>query len=372
MQRHTLTPRPNWQARVTELGMDYHTIDGQIYWDESACFSLTTEEVERLEEATNTLEALCLEAVDTVIQRDWLERLFIPAQAHDLIKASWQNGERNIIGRFDLAFNGKDQPKMLEYNADTPTGLLEASVIQWQWLEDMSPTRDQFNSLHERLLEAWPLMGIDGLLHFSCVTDHPEDEGNTRYLQDTAHQAGLSTQFVPIHDIGSDGETFYDNLDQPIKTIFKLYPWEWLWQEDFAEDIVQAPTRWIEPPWKLILSNKAILPILWELFEGHELLLPAAFTPPPAGSTFVEKPVFSREGQGIIAHTPNGQVRGPAMTQDGIPTIYQQYTQLPDLGGGSIVFGSWTVASQSAGLGIREEKGPITTNLARFVPHYFE
>ena len=57
-----------------------------------------------------------------------------------------------MYGRFDLAYDGTTPPKLLEYNADTPTSLLEAAVIQWRWQQDMRPERDQFNSIHERLL----------------------------------------------------------------------------------------------------------------------------------------------------------------------------------------------------------------------------
>ena len=44
---------------------------------------------------------------------------------------------------------------MLEYNADTPTTLLEASILQWYWLKDTHPDDDQWNSLHEKLVERW-------------------------------------------------------------------------------------------------------------------------------------------------------------------------------------------------------------------------
>ena len=33
--------------------------------------------------------------------------------------------------------------------------------------------------------------------------------------------------------------------------------------------------------------------------------------------------------------------------------------------------GSWVIAGKAAGIGMREDKNPITTNLSRFVPHYF-
>jgi glutathionylspermidine synthase len=71
-----------------------------------------------------------------------------------LIREAWAAQPPSLYGRFDLAWSGTGPPKLLEYNADTPTSLVEAAVAQWYWLEQVHPGGDQFNSLHERLVEA--------------------------------------------------------------------------------------------------------------------------------------------------------------------------------------------------------------------------
>ena len=90
-----------------------------------------------------------------------------------------------------------------------------------------------------------------------------------------------------------------------IELAFKLYPWEWMFQDTFGANLSSAPTRWIEPPWKAILSNKGILPLLWEMFPKHPNLLPAYFEDDPKaamlGSSFVRKPLYSREGANVDA-----------------------------------------------------------------------
>jgi glutathionylspermidine synthase len=59
----------------------------------------------------------------------------------------------------------------------------------------------------------------------------------------------------------------------------------------------------LEPPWKALLSNRGILPLLWEMFPNHPNLLPAYFEDDPdaarLGSSFVRKPLYSREGANI-------------------------------------------------------------------------
>ena len=133
--------------------MLYHTLDDVPYWDESAYYEFTEPEIDALEAATYALDKLCLAAVEHVIDHDQFDRFLIPDQYRDFIRQSWEHDEHTIYGRFDLAFDGDFPPKLLEYNADTPTALLEAAVIQWFWLKDVFPQARQFNSIHERLLE---------------------------------------------------------------------------------------------------------------------------------------------------------------------------------------------------------------------------
>ena len=45
------------------------------------------------------------------------------------------------------AYDGREPPKATRYNADTPTALYEAAVVQWYWLKDVKPEADQFNSI---------------------------------------------------------------------------------------------------------------------------------------------------------------------------------------------------------------------------------
>ena len=365
MERRSATPRRDWRERVESLGFDFHTIDGKPYWDETICYRFTEEEVDQLDDATAELERLCFGVVERVIEEKLYDRLFIGEESQALIEESWRRGDRNVIGRFDLSWDGTGDPKLLEYNADTPTALFEAAVVQWDWLESTHAGADQFNSIHEKLLEAWAGYGLTGMVHFSCVRDHAEDYATTTYLRDTCLQAGHPTEFLYIDEIGWNGLAFVDADDRPITALFKLYPWEWLMNEEFSQHIGPSRIRMIEPAWKMILSNKAVLPLLWETFEGHPNLLPASFDPAAIGGPMVEKPVLGREGQDVAIHRAGVPRAAPGMVYQALAPLYSQ-------GGRHAVIGSWVIASQAAGIGIREDDGPVTINTSRFVPHYFE
>jgi glutathionylspermidine synthase len=310
---------------------------------------------------------------------------------------------------------------LLDYNADTPTSLLEAAVIQWFWFKDVeqnpgsfsakltaregeapsepsslitgNPARtearppisvlDQFNSVHDRLIEAWrayaPIIDarrasapalFNPTMYFSSISASIEDFMTVTYLRDTATQAGLATEYIPIEQIGFNHprSLFVDTRERPIHNIFKLYPWEWMIREQFSPFLLQTLVHWLEAPWKMILSNKAILPILHELFPDSPYILPASFEPLPG--PHIRKPILSREGANVamviggktVIETP-GPYTGPY--------VYQQLQPLPDYQGNLPVIGSWLVNGYACGIGIREDTSPITGNTSRFVPHLF-
>lgn len=393
MQRHPCPPRPDWRQKVEGVGLTYHSHEHGPYWDESACYELTAAEVHALETAARTLHHLCINAAETVIQRDWWARLGIPPAAVPAILRSWERDDFSVYGRFDLAFDGRGAPRLLEYNADTPTALVEAAVAQWFWLQDTHPGADQFNSIHERLIAAWrrwaelrsnagfpPASGRNAggdacaapTLHFSSVKNNPEDEQTVLYLRDTCEQAGVATRAVHIEDLGWDAAQrgFVDLDCQRITHCFKLYPWEWLWHEEFAPHLAHDAVRFIEPTWKMLLSNKGLLPILWELFPGHPNLLPAYESAAPLGPSYVRKPKLSREGANVTWFERGVAVEETGGDYGAEGHVYQAPATLPDFNGHRAVCGVWIVDHEPAGLGFREDTRRITGNLSRFVPHF--
>ncbi len=376
MIRINITPRNMWQAKVEELGFGFHSTD-MPYWDESAAYIFKAKQIDAIEAATNTLWEMCLVAVQHVIDKKLYPQFAIPEHLVKYIEQTWENDVPSIYGRFDLAFVD-DQIKLLEFNADTPTSLFEAGIIQWFWLKDFDDKKDQFNAIHEHLIAYWNYLKPylkDAPLHFTCLTETLEDLTNTEYLRDCAMQAGIETKLIYINEIGWDenARCFIDMEDEPIKNIFKLYPWEWLADEAFGKNILEDVnnTHWIEPAWKMILSNKAILEVLWNLYPFHPLLLKTQFTSigMPA---YVRKPLLSREGDNISI-IKDGSVLASAEGIYGTEGyVYQEYIDMQTENGMVPVIGSWVIGGQAAGIGIRETDGLITNNTSRFIPHYIE
>jgi glutathionylspermidine synthase len=382
MRRIACEERADWRETAGRVGFHFHTLDGLPYWDESAYYGFTLHQIERdLEAPTAELDAMCRELVARVVADErMLRALRIPQPMWTLVAESFRRNDPSLYGRFDLSYDGQGPAKLLEYNADTPTAVFETAVFQWMWLEDaiarlITPRNaDQYNSLHERLIDGWRSIGPGRHVHLAGMTDSAEDLGTLSYLEDTARQAGHPTSILAIGDIGRTATgQFVDREDRAIEIAFKLYPWEWMFRDAFGASLAGATTRWVEPPWKAILSNKGILPLLWQMFPRHPNLLPAYFEDDPdsarLGRSYARKPLYSREGANIEL-----VVAGEAIDADGGPYgaegfVRQAVAPLARFDDNYAVLGSWIAAGVPCGLSVREDASPITKNNSRFVPH---
>ncbi|MSU91866.1 hypothetical protein GE300_20025 [Rhodobacteraceae bacterium 2CG4] len=399
MKLVTLTPRENYRELAEAVGFGFHTMHGQEYWVDGEAYAFSLAQVEdHIEDPSTELHKMAMDAVGEIIRDDeMMLRMAIPEEHFDLIRRSWTTAEPHLYGRFDLSYDGVRPAKMLEYNADTPTSLFEAGVFQWSWLENMielgqlSEGCDQFNGIYEALAARWPACMKPGEthIHFAGDPENEEDQATLKVLAETAADAGVEAVPTALSGIGADADgRFLDEEDRVIGTLFKLYPWEDMLRDDFAGLIRGSRTRFIEPAWKAVLSNKALMAVMWRMFEGHPNLLPCLMEDEIERETaFVRrtkllleqtgtarKPVLSREGAGVRLTAPGGKIL-EASGADGYghhPHVIQSLAPLPDFDGRRPVIGSWIVGDACVGMGIRDDLSAITGDLSRFVPHFIE
>ncbi|AMB47997.1 glutathionylspermidine synthase family protein [Methylobacterium sp. AMS5] len=385
MRRIACGERPGWREIAGDAGFFFHTIDGEPYWDETHAYAFTLAEIEDdIEGPSAELHALCLDfAAEAVADERILASLAIPEPVWDTVRASWRRGDPSLYGRLDFSYGGTGPAKLLEYNADTPTALYETAVFQWLWLEQgltegrLPAGSDQFNALHERLIARLSEIAPPGLIAFAADTSGPEDLGTACYLQDCAVQAGCTTILLDLAQIGlrADG-AFCGPDERPFAALFKLYPWEWAFRDAFGLAVAASPTRFLEPPWKMVLSNKGLLAHLWAREPGHPNLLPAFFEADPAcaslGGAYVRKPLLSREGANVEIFSDGARIAGADGPYGADGFIRQGLAELPCFEGRRPLLGAWIVGDAPAGLCIRESDGPITGDGALFVPHLIE
>ncbi|OSP54897.1 glutathionylspermidine synthase family protein [Pseudoruegeria sp. SK021] len=405
MQKIDLPERPDWREHAQEVGFTFADMHGEPYWDETSAYAFSLEQIETdIEDPATALHGMCREAVAHILQsEELLDRLAIPEAHRDLVAESWNRGDPEIYGRFDFAYDGNGPAKLLEYNADTPTSLYESAAFQWRWLEDqlaagvLPEGSDQFNGIHEALVARFAeAFEPNSDLHFTAVSGNPEDYATVESMAWAAREAGLGAHYSDLEKIAiSEDGQFLDDEDRVIGVLFKLYPWEDLLREDYANHIAGARCLFLEPAWKALLSNKGLLPVLWQMFEGHPNLLPAFFeddirdaiagrgpAAAPVADAFeraeaqliaghVSKPILSREGASVSiikAGSVIEQATNTAYAEH--PRILQAYQPLPQFDGFRPVIGAWIVGDTCAGIGIREDRSRITQDLSRFKPHY--
>lgn len=384
MKRIATQERPDWRTTAEDAGFVFHTMYGEPYWDETSAYQFSLDEIEfDIEDPSTELHNMCRDAVDHIVSSEQLmDRMGIPDNMKDLVKNSWQKGEQELYGRFDLVYDGNASAKMLEYNADTPTSLYEAAIFQWQWLEEMlelgyiPPGSDQFNRIYDALTERFTELFTPGdNVHFTSVggQENIEDFGTVETLAWAAKDAGITSHYVSIENIGmSTNGQFVDDESRVIGSLFKLYPWEDMLRDTYATSIAGSNCRFIEPAWKALVSNKGILQVLWNMFPGHKNLLPAYWANESHKLVnYVTKPIFSREGASVRIFE-NGKLTETSVNQeyDQNSMIVQEYCPLPVFDGYRPIIGSWVVGQTCVGIGIREDQSRITQDLSRFKPHY--
>jgi len=393
-----LISRPNWQEKIKSLGLTYNEIqygDGTSdeYWNESMAWEFSSKEISIIEDLATALHFKMIAALEYVIEKhpEHLIRMgYTPAFISKAIE-TWNFEAKGLYGRFDFALkrNSNDFiPVVLEYNAETPTTLLEASIVQWHWLKEVRPDSDQFNFLHEQLIATWTefrnLAPIE-LLHLACADHAAEDEANLFYMADVATQSGFTIKVMNMSDICevlvNGRKVFTDPDGEPIQSLFKLYPWEWMSREEFFEDFTNTGIRVYEPMWRALLSSKALLPILHKLYPSDPSILKAWYTEEEAmasGLPYVKKPVLGREGCGVSIFDGADTL----LSMDEIENmasgfIYQERADMlvsrdqadrPTYA----IMGVWVVGETACGMGIRESLDKVTNDTSYFVPHYIK
>ena len=382
MQRIVCPERDDWRATAAATGFDFHTIDGERYWDERAYYAFTLDEIERqIEAPTGAIDAMCLELVGHAIDDEaTLRRLKIPQAHWPLISESWHRDEGSLYGRLDLAFDGHGPAKLLEYNADTPTSIFEAAVFQWTWLEQaierqIIPARaDQFNSIHERLIDAWKKLGAGRYLHLTGTTENAEDAGTLAYLEDTARQAGLE----PPCSISrrSDGVTTAASSISTIATIelaFKLYPWEWMFHDAFGERLATRRPAGSSRRGRRSFPTRAscrccgrcfrTIPICCRLIS-RMTRTPRSSAPRSCASRCIpaKAPMSRWSARALRWRSRKGHTAPKVLFARRWRRCRISPANIP-------VLGSWLVDHAPCGLSIREDENPITGNTSRFLPH---
>ena len=378
---------------LEEIGFSWHTDSDGTSYVADELVEISSAEAEAYYTATNELYDMYATAAEHVIENDLFFELGIPFNLVETIKKSWENDVHwHLYGRFDLAGGIDGKPiKLIEFNADTPTGLFETAIVQWAILKvNKMDEEKQFNTVYEsisenfkRLLtlfddtsgfeeryEGWRIL-------FSSIEGDDEEEVTTKLLQRMADDAGFITGFEFLQNVQFDDDAISDAKNQDYEYWFKLFPWEDISIEEgelalTLQKIMESQSAIIlNPAYTLLFQSKAMLKILWELFPDSPYLLETAYEP-LEGKAYVEKKVFGREG----ANTKFVEADGSISAQiDGeyehYKSVFQEAVEFPRDAEGNYYQAGVFFAYEACGLGFRRG-GKILDNMSKFVGHVIQ
>lgn len=363
---------------MMDLGFSFHSGDTN-YWIEDKPIEFTEKQIVAIEKATNDIHAMSLELVDDIIRTGDYQYYNLLSFQKEEIERSWKEKDFYLYGRFDLSLDKNGTPKFLEYNADTPTTLLEGALVQQNWQETMPHGGKYFNIIHNTLIERWSKWALENpnqLLHLTTFENYEEDWGTLLYVEKVAKLAGIKTKTVDIQKIVYDSnlDSYLDSDDMPIKNLFKIYPWEWIWENDFSSQMYRS-IKMIEPAWKLLLSNKVMWPLIWKKFPNHPNLLASYFNYEEiekVTSRYVSKPTLSREGNNVTMFDSGKIDLLSGGSYGDAPLIYQDRCDAILIDKEYYNIGSWVVGDKAVGIGLRKEDDLIVRNISLYVPHYYK
>ena len=382
--------KPLDDASLEEIGFNWHTdSDGSKYISD-ALVVISSDEAQAYYNATNEIYDMYVEAAEHVMENELFFDLGIPFNLIDAIKKSWENDVHwHLYGRFDLAggIDGKEI-KLIEFNADTPTGLFETALLQWAILKRNNMDEEkQFNNVYEAIsnnfkrlitlfddIEEFDERYDNWKILFSAISNNDEEEATTKLLQQMATDAGFNTSFEFLENTHFDENGVYDRDENSYEYWFKLYPWE-----DIAVDEPELATTLtnimqnqkaiiLNPAYALLFQSKGMMKILCDLFPDSPYLLKTSFEP-LKGVKHVEKPVFGREGANTKIIEANGATsQENAGPYDNYKKVYQEYVEFPKDSNGAKYQAGVFFAYEACGVSFRKGS-EIMDNMSKFVGH---
>lgn len=372
---------------LKELGFAWADLESEPYWIDQVV-GMNREIYEELEQASRKLW-LVLDRTARYIhgKHDLYQLIGIPAILWDLIDLlpMPEEGVISRYARFDFAISQDGTIKMLELNADTPTGYVEASIAT-PWLCHLAGVTSVNDKMKDLVSSAWAIEQPDTV---ACVAygSHLEDSGTIEAL---AKHSGLELQVEDCLQLWVDNGILRNGQGNAIRRMFALYPKEWMAHDDGGEALAYAIEKGhlhlFNSVHSILLQSKGLQAAAWGLHELGVLfddqeretieryMLPT-YNKPVFDGDFVSKSMFGREGGSVKMFDQAGQLEIEDQeafdTSELFPVVYQRRTELSRIhtaaGELFLLVGMFMINGETGGL-LGRAGGPITGNSSHFIP----
>ena len=353
------------------MAFSWHSDGATPYVVQDKILPLSMNEAQAYRDAANTLYGMYETAAEYVIEHNLFEALDIPRNLIESIKKSFVNERKNhLYGRFDLSggIDGK-AIKLIEFNADTPTLLVESTLVQWMMLQKSGlGEQSQFNAIYEAIGKQFEKIaaskrGAFSPFLLSSVRDVAEESVTVKLLQKMADDRGILTHYTPLEDVVFSDNFVLDEAERTYDFWFKLYPWE-----DMLEYEGGMQTSLLNPAFTLLYQSKGILAILYRLFPDSPYLLESSFEPLKE-KKYVKKTMFGREGANIEIVQNSKILNATDGAYSEYKAVYQEYVDFVRDSDGAYYQAGIFYAGEACGIGFRRG-AEILDNMSQFIAHY--
>ncbi|MBP2001485.1 glutathionylspermidine synthase [Paenibacillus shirakamiensis] len=377
------TPRVE---KLSELGFTWADLDGEPYWIDQVVRMKSSTYAE-LSDAAAQLWIILDKTARYVYRNHHLYSLLgIPEVLWEMLDEIPlpPAGFISRYARFDFAVSESGQIKLLELNADTPTGYVEASIAT-PWVCEQAGISSKNHQMPELIAAAWAEDRPDTA---ACVGygEHLEDSGTIEAL---VRHSGRSMNLVDCLDLWVDEGILKDAQHLPIERMFALYPKEWMAVDDggdaLAYSIEKGHLQLFNAPHSILLQSKGLLAASWALYELGLLfdanerevikkyMLPT-YNKPVFSESYVSKSMFGREGGSVRIYDTKGKLEIEDQegydTSELFPCVYQKRAELAQIetayGKFHLLTGLFVLNGVPCGL-LGRAGGLITGNTSHFI-----
>ncbi|MDG0813908.1 glutathionylspermidine synthase family protein [Cohnella rhizosphaerae] len=384
------TPHGDRAARVAQLealGFAWADLEEEEYWLDQIV-AMPPELYAELVQASKALWRILDKTVRFVAgKHEFYELLGIPDLLWDTLDLLPLPSEGLIsrYARFDFAIGDDGAIKLLELNADTPTGYVEAAVAT-PWLCREAGIASPNEAMAAKVAAAWAVERPEAA---ACIAygEHLEDSGTIEAL---VRHGGLDARCVDCLELWVEDGVLKDGEGLPIRRMFALYPKEWLAFDDGGEALLYAidsgNLALFNGPHSIILQSKGLQAAAWGLFElgllfdeeereAIERYMLPTYNSPVLEDSFVSKSMFGREGGSVRLYDERGELE--LADEDGFdtsamfPLVYQKRAELASIrtaaGEFRLLTGMFMLNGEPCGL-LGRAGGLITGNTSHFIP----
>ena len=357
-------------------------------------------------EALGTIYAKTVFAVQSADEALLME-LGIPKEVLPTIRVLVEPEMVTVIGRFDFVQTTAGL-KMIEFNADTPTSIVEAFFANakacnyFKAIDPNEGTEEHIREAFGRIVKTYKDQGYaTNSIVFSALDWHDEDRDTVKYLLD---QSGLIAQFVGLKDLRVSNDRLCALIEDqliPIDVWYRLHALEKLAEDSDETDeyptgahvldlVARGKLAIINPPSAFVAQTKALQSLIWNLHEKGEFytqqehqiigkyMLPTYMENQFLNKVpYVTKPIFGREGGAVSLFEANGRVVEQDKDQfywDQL-MVYQKRVEMEEVESntmsgpyrGRLLWGSFLIGGKASAISTRIGER-ITGNLSYFLP----